>query len=123
VASTLMVLVRERLRDVGVLVALGLERWRVASVFVGYGLAVGAAGCLLGLAIGAVVSWFLTTFEVIRFDPEVASIYFLEAVPFRVTLADLATIGGYSLVVTLLSSLLPAWLAGRIDPAAALRYE
>ncbi len=123
VGSTLVVLVRERMRDVGVLAALGLAPARLRAVFLAYGAVLGAAGVALGVALGTGAAWLMTTFEVIRFDPEVAAIYFIDAVAFRVRPADLAAVVGFALAVNLLACAVPAWRAARIDPSTALRYE
>jgi lipoprotein-releasing system permease protein len=123
VASTLMVLVRERLREVGVLSALGLEGWRLGGVFLLYGGSLGLAGTLLGVALGGGISWVLSTFEVIRFDPEVAAIYFISSVPFRVQVTDVTAVVLFALAVTLASCLYPAWRVVRVRAAHALRYE
>ena len=123
VASTLVVLVRERMRDIGLLGALGLPPGGLRRIFLLYGGFLGGLGTLLGVAFGAAVCWLLTTFELIRFDPEVAAIYFIRSVPFRVEPRDLLAIVGFALVVTLLACLVPAWRAARIDPSSALRYE
>jgi lipoprotein-releasing system permease protein len=123
VASTLVVLVRERMRDIGLLGALGLRPGRVRLIFLLYGSLLGAAGTLLGVAIGSGISWVLTTFELIRFDADVAAIYFISSVPFRVEVGDLLAIVAFALVVTQAACFLPALSAARQDPAAALRYE
>ena len=123
VASTLMVLVRERLRDVGVLAALGMSRRRLAMAFLAYGGSLGLVGTLLGVALGTGASWVLDAFEIIRFDPEVAEIYFLDAVPFRSEARDLVAIAAFSLAFTLLSCVLPAIRVVRVRAAEALRYE
>jgi len=123
VASTLVVLVRERMRDVGILVALGFPPRRLSAVFVLYGGALGAVGTALGVAVGWAAAWTLTTFELIRFDAEVAAIYFISSVPFRVEPEDVAAVVAFALAVTLLACIAPALRATRVDPAAALRYE
>jgi lipoprotein-releasing system permease protein len=123
VASSLMVLVRERMREIGVLKALGMESHRLAQVFVFYGLVLGTAGVSLGLALGASICWVLTRFELIRFDPEVAEIYFVSSVPFRVALVDTVAIAIFSLLVTGLACIPPARRAARVAAASALRYE
>lgn len=123
VASVVVVLVRERLRDLGVLAALGLEPRAARRIFLAYGALVAGAGSLIGVAVGAGVSWVCTEFELIRFDAEMAAIYFLSSVPFKVRVADVALIVAFTMGVGLLACWLPAWRGARIDPARALRYE
>jgi lipoprotein-releasing system permease protein len=123
VASTLVVLVRERMRDIGVLGALGMAPARLRLVFLTYGAILGSLGTLLGVGVGSAAAWALTTFHLIRFDSDVAAIYFIDSVPFRVAPGDLAAVVGFALVVTLLACFVPAWRAARVDPSAALRYE
>lgn len=123
VASTLVVLVRERMRDLGALAALGLPPSRLRRTFLLFAAALGLAGTLIGVAIGTGACWILTTFRLIRFEPEIAAIYFIDYVPFRVVPRDLLAIVGFALLVTLVASWVPAWRAGRLDPSAALRYE
>lgn len=123
VASTLMVAVRERMRDLGVLQALGLQRRVLWRSFVLYGGLLGAMGVATGVLVGCVASWFLDTFEVIRFDAEVAAIYFINAVRFEVRLTDVLLIVAFALAVNLVTCAFPAWRATRIDPTQALRYE
>jgi len=122
-ASSLVVMVRERRRDLGLLSALGLSPEQQSGVFLRYGLLLGAVGTLLGVALGALAAWSLNEFELIRFDPEVAAIYFLSAVPFRLAAGDLVAVGLFTLGVTLLACWLPARRAGRVRPAEALRDE
>jgi lipoprotein-releasing system permease protein len=123
IASTLVVLVRERMRDIGLLGALGLTPAELRSVFLVYGGFLGALGTFLGVAVGWSICWVLTTFELIHFDAEVAAIYFISSVPFRVAPLDLLEIVGSALLVTLLACSVPAWRAARVDPSSALRYE
>jgi len=122
-ASTLVVLVRERMRDVGVLATLGVTPGGLRAVFLLYGGLLGAAGTALGVALGSAAAYAMTELELIRFDPEVAAIYFLSSVPFRIEPTDLLAIVAFTLTITTAACLLPAFLAGRVDPAEALRYE
>lgn len=121
-ASSLVVMVRERRRDFGVLAALGLSPVQHRQIFLRYGLLLGVIGTLIGLGLGSLVAWSMNEFELIRFDPEVAAIYFLAAVPFRLAASDLLAVTLFTLTVTLLACWLPARRAGRIQPADALRH-
>ena len=123
VASTLVILVRERRRDIGVLGALGLSPRRLRACFTLYGLFLGGLGCAMGVTAGSAIAWVITEFELIRFDPEIAAIYFIDAVPFRVEAVDLAAVVAFSLAVTWLACSLPARRATRILPSDALRDE
>ena len=58
-----------------------------------------------------------------RFDAEVAAVYFISSVPFRISPMDLLSIVGFTLTVTLLACWIASRRAGQIEPAQALRYE
>ena len=123
IASALVVMVRERGRDTAVLSALGLVPRRLRRVFLLCGLSLGAAGTALGLGLGALVSAIITRYELVRFDPGVAEIYFISSVPFDVRALDLLAVAAFSLLVTGLACWWPARLAVAASPARALHWE
>ena len=123
IASALVVLVRERGRDTAVLAALGLGPRRVQRVFLLGGMSLGAAGTVLGIGLGALVSVIVTRYELVRFDPGVAEIYFISSVPFDVQALDLLAVAAFSMLVTGLACWLPARMGAAVEPARALRWE
>jgi len=123
IVATLVMTVKEKKRDIGVLTALGAEASFFSRVFLLLGGLLGGAGVLAGVAFGALVCWVMTAFRLLRFPPGVAEIYFVSYIPFLVRPLDLGAIVGFSVLVILLASWLPARRAGRVDIAEALRYE
>ncbi|MDE2850965.1 MAG: ABC transporter permease [Acidobacteriota bacterium] len=123
IAAALVVMVRERGRDTAVLGALGLGPRRLRRVFLVCGLSLGAAGTGLGLLLGSLVSTIITRYELVRFDPGVAEIYFISSVPFDVRALDLLAVAGFSLLVVGLACWWPARLASSLEPARALHWE
>ena len=123
VVSTLVVLVRERIQEIGVLTALGARPKTLRSVFVQCGLLLGLTGTGIGLAVGVVLCWIMTHYQVLSFDSGMAEIYFIDQVPFLVRWTDLVAIVGFAFVAMLLASHIPAARAARLSPADALRYE
>ena len=123
IAAALVVMVRERGRDTAVLAALGLGPRRLRRVFLSCGLSLGAAGTAAGLLLGSLVSAIITRYELVRFDPGVAEIYFISSVPFDVRALDLLAVAGFSLLVVGLACWWPARLASSLEPARALHWE
>jgi lipoprotein-releasing system permease protein len=123
IVATLVMTVKEKKRDIGVLTALGAQPNFFSRVFLFLGGLLGGAGVVAGIAFGALVCWVMTTFRLLRFPPGVAEIYFVSYIPFVVRALDLAAIVGFSALVVLVASWLPARRAARVDVAEALRYE
>ena len=123
VVSSLVVLLAEKTRDVGVLAALGAPPRTIARTFRLSGLILGGGGLVLGIAFGLVVCAFLTFFRVVRFPPEIAKVYYLTWMPFRPEPLHVLGILGVGLLLVLLASALPARRAARLNPSDALRYE
>jgi lipoprotein-releasing system permease protein len=123
IVATLVMTVKEKKRDIGVLTVLGAEPRFFSRVFLLLGALLGGAGVGAGIAFGALVCWVMTAFRLLHFPPGVAEIYFVSFIPFLVRPLDLAEIIGFSALVILLASWFPARRAGRVDIAEALRYE
>jgi lipoprotein-releasing system permease protein len=123
VVSSLVVLLAEKTREVGVIGALGGTPRQIARTFLASGLFLGGAGLLGGTLFGVVACWVLTATRAVRFPPEIARVYYLTWMPFRpepLPVLAVLVVGGLLVVA---SSLLPARRASRLAPAECLRYE
>src|SRR6185312_12633982 len=128
IASSLIMLVKDKGRDIGILRTMGASQGAIMRVFLITGASVGVLGDLMGFLLGLVVclniesirqflSW-LTNTEL--FSPE---LYFLSKLPANLDVGETTSVVVMAMVLSLLATLYPSWRAARLDPVDALRYE
>jgi lipoprotein-releasing system permease protein len=120
IVSTLILMVTDKIKEIGTLSAMGARPIEIARVFMLQGSVIGVVGTAAGLAVGSIASWWLDRYEVIRLNPEV---YYLSHIPFQIQPVDLLFVGTAALLVSFLATLYPALKAARLDPVEAIRYE
>jgi lipoprotein-releasing system permease protein len=128
VISGLIMLVKDKGRDIAILRTMGATRGMIMRIFLLAGASVGFVGTVLGFVLGLV---FCQNIEHIRqliqkltgtnlFSPE---IYFLSQLPAKIDANEVATVVIMSFALSFLATLYPSWRAARLDPVEALRYE
>jgi len=123
VVSSLVVLLAQKTRDIGVLSALGATPRLIKRTFRISGLLLGGSGLVLGTLAGLLICALLTATRAVRFPPEIARVYYLSWMPFRPEPLHVAGILGAGVLLVLLAAFLPARRAAALAPADALRYE
>jgi lipoprotein-releasing system permease protein len=128
VISSLIMMVKDKTRDIAVLRTLGAGRGAIMRIFLMAGASIGVTGTLIGFVLGVV---FCANIERIRealesitgttlFDP---TVYFLEQLPAVLDWGEVTAVLLMALALSLLATLYPSWRAARTDPVEALRHE
>ncbi|HEX9705585.1 MAG TPA: ABC transporter permease [Gemmatimonadales bacterium] len=120
VVGMLTMVVRDKTREIGILVAMGLRRDAIRRIFLAQGILIGLAGTVVGATLGLVVGRGVDSGRWIPIDP---SVYFIDHLPVQVTPVDLLIVVLASLLVAWLAPLYPAVQASRLEPVQAIRYE
>ena len=128
IISSLIMLVKDKGRDIAILRTMGATRGSVMRVFFLSGAAVGVIGTVLGCAAGyafaanieSIRRWLEQTFLVELFP---AQVYFLSRLPAKVETMEVVQVVVMALALSLLATIYPSWRAARLDPVEALRYE
>jgi ABC-type lipoprotein release transport system permease subunit len=122
-------IVQKKTRDIGVLKALGATGPGVAGLFIIYGASVGVVGSLLGTAFGATFVHYINDIQdfLIDLNPQLQvwnpEVYTFDSIPNTVKIFDALGISIVAVISSILGSLIPSLLAGRVWPVQALRYE
>jgi lipoprotein-releasing system permease protein len=128
IISGLIMLVKDKGRDIAILRTIGSTQGAIMRIFLITGSSIGVTGTIAGFLLGVVVcvnvesirqflSW-LTRTEL--FSPE---LYFLSRLPAELDFGETSAVVLMSLILSLLATLYPSWRAARLDPVEALRYE
>ena len=120
IIASLILMVMEKTRDIGILMAIGATPQMINRIFFYQGALIGVIGTALGSLLGLGWCALANAFELIKIPVD---IYQISYVPFRMRPLDLAVIVGVALLICFISTLFPARRAAKIDPVVALKYE
>ncbi len=128
IISGIVMLVKNKTRDIAILRTVGASQASMLRVFFVAGAAIGVAGTITGLVlgllfclnIGAIQHFLEWVFQTQLFN---ADVYMLDSVPALVDPVDVFWVAAWSFFMSCVASLLPSWRAAKMDPVEALRYE
>jgi len=120
IVSTLVMVVSDRTREIGILKAMGMTKGGILRVFVLQGAWIGVTGTLVGTIGGVFLSWLIDTYEIIKIPPDV---YFVDHLPVDLQWPDVLMIVGGSIAVAFVATIYPALQASRLEPVDAIRHE
>jgi lipoprotein-releasing system permease protein len=118
IIGILTMMVGERGREVGILLAMGASRRQIQWIFTFNGMWFGT----LGVALGSLLGWLGCLFLIHVGLPIPADLYFIDSMPCIPRWSDFAIVAVATLTLTFLATLLPSHEASRLDPMAIIRY-
>jgi len=120
IVASLILLVIEKHRDIGILKTMGAGARSVTAIFMLQGLVIGAVGTTVGALLGYLISYVCDRYRLIRVSTDVYQISYM---PFTVLGLDFAVVVLAALAICFIATIYPSRQAARLDPAQALRYE
>jgi lipoprotein-releasing system permease protein len=120
IVGTLTMVVRDKTREIGILLAMGMRRASIRRIFLAQGIFIGLVGTALGVVFGLLLGASVNNGQLIPIDP---SIYFIDHLPVHTEPRDALFVIVASLLIATLAPLYPSIQAARLEPVGAIRYE
>ncbi len=120
IASSLIMMVMGKTRDIAILKTMGATERSIKKIFVFNGMVIGALGTSLGLGLGLVICAVLKRYNIHELTGDIY--YFTTTLPVKLEFADVASIIGSALLICFLATLYPARQAAKLSPVDAIRY-
>jgi len=120
IISTLIMVVIEKRKDIGILKSMGCTNASIMKIFMFEGLVVGVVGIVLGTVFGYLLCWIQKSFNIISLPPE---IYFISSLPVDMRPLDFILVAVAAMLLTFLATVYPARRAAQLSPVEAIRYE
>lgn len=120
IVSTLVMVVADRTKEIGILRTMGMTEKGILRIFVIQGVWIGVIGTAIGTTVGVGASWAIDRYELIRIPGQV---YFVDHLPATLNPLDIILIVVCSIAVSFLATIYPSIQASRLQPVDAIRHE
>ncbi len=120
IISTIIMMVNDRIREIGILRSMGLTSRSIMKVFLTDGLLIGIVGTLLGCLGGYGLVSLLDRYKFISLP---ADVYWIDTLPVHMEVTDFLAVALVSLCISMIAALYPAYKASSLYPVDAIRYE
>lgn len=120
IVGTMLMIVLERTSSIGVLKAIGFTKKKILQIFFVQGIFLGVLGIAIGCILAFVLSYLQLQFDLITLP---GSIYFISTVPISIDLENYLIVAGIGLALSLLASLIPSYIASRMNIISSIRFN
>ncbi len=119
IASSLIMMVMEKTKDIAILKTMGATDKNIRRIFVLKGMAIGSVGTMLGVGFGFLICTLLKYYKFIELPGDV---YYITTLPVQLELLDVFMIACAAMIICFLATLYPAHQASKLNPVEAIRY-
>lgn len=119
IASTLIMMVMGKTRDIAILKAMGAKDSSIRKIFIFKGMVIGFVGTTLGVSLGFIICKLLEKYKFIELPGDV---YYISTLPVRLEALDVFVIAAAAMVICFIATLYPARQASKLNPVEAVRY-
>ncbi len=120
IASTLIMMVMEKNKDIAILKTVGAKSKDIMHIFIYEGLIIGVVGTFIGALLGIFTCFLLKKYKFISLPKDV---YYISTLPVEINMLKIFIIILASILICFLATIYPAWQAARLKPSEILRYE
>ncbi|MBP7885827.1 MAG: ABC transporter permease [Candidatus Marinimicrobia bacterium] len=117
--SALVMLIMEKIQEIGMLQALGMNQTQVRQIFLRLGFLIGSIGLTVGIGLALILCLAQQHFQFIPLP----SVYYIPYLPVQVQWSDVLMIIGAGLIFIYCGTLYPSWRVGKLMPLEAIQYE
>lgn len=119
IASTLIMMVMEKTKDIAILKTIGATNNSIKRIFVFKGMVIGSMGTILGIGLGVFLCIMLRYYKFIELPDD---IYYITTLPVRIEILDVVLIAFAAMAISFIATLYPAHQASKLNPIEAIRY-
>lgn len=120
IVSSLVMIVMEKTREIGILKSMGASAPKIMRIFLYEGIIIGMLGTVLGTALAYGICWAQQTFGFVTLP---ADVYIIDKLPVKMEVFDFAVVSFIAMALCILAAAYPAYKASRLNPVESIRYE
>ncbi len=120
IVSNLLLVTAQKIREIGILRAMGATQGAIQRIFLLKGLLMGALGTAGGLVLGFAIAFLLKKYQFVRLP---ADVYYVETLPVKIVPWDVGLVAGAAVLIVLVAALYPARVAARLDALRAIQHQ
>lgn len=120
IISSLIMLVMEKKREIGILKSMGATSRKIMNIFVLEGGIIASIGIITGMLVGFLLCWLQVEY---KYFPLPTDTYVIDYLPVDIRVMDIISVFFIAVLICFFSTLYPAWKAAQLNPVEAIRYE